>query len=404
MFFQTLDDVNVSGKRVLLRLDLNVPMQNGKITDASRIDECLETIRELQLKKAKIIILSHFGRPNGKPEMEYSLRPVAAALKDTLNLPIFFSDQVVGDRTKALVDSLKPGEIAMLENVRFEPGEEKNERAFAVQLARLASVYVNDAFSASHRAHASIVGVTEFLPSYGGRLMVREISSLEKCLEKPKRPMMAIVGGAKISSKLGLIMKLASKVDSIAIVGGMANTFLLAQGFKMGKSLVEPGMVGQALDTIKFMEKRGCAYILPTDVAVVMPKGCSNQKVRIVDVGHINEQEMALDVGPKTVEAIRNQIEKSQTLTWNGSLGVNEIPPFDKGTRAIAEYVAERTQQGKLVSIAGGGDTVGALHQAGVADKLSYVSLAGGAFLEWLEGVYLPGIVALDKAARMQEV
>jgi phosphoglycerate kinase len=234
--------------------------------------------------------------------------------------------------------------------------------------------------------------------------MVREISSLEKLLEKPKRPMMAIVGGAKVSSKLGLIMKLASKVDSIAIVGGMANTFLLAQGFKMGKSLVEPEMVGQALDTIKFMEKRGCSYILPTDVVVVMPNGCSSQKVKIVDVGHINEQEMALDVGPNTVEAIRNQIEKSQTLTWNGSLGVNEIPPFDKGTRAIAEYVAQRTQQGKLISVAGGGDTVGALHQAGVADRLSYVCLAGGAFLEWLEGIYLPGIVALDKAARAQEV
>lgn len=404
MLFQTLDDVDVAGKRVLLRLDLNVPMKDGKITDTSRMDECVETIRELQLKKAKIIILSHFGRPKGKPEAAYSLRPIAAALNDILNFPVFFSDQIVGDRAKALVDSLKPGEISMLENLRFEPGEEINDRAFAGQLARLGDIYVNDAFSACHRAHASISSITEFLPSYGGRLLAREISNLEKFLDKPKKPLMAIIGGAKVSTKLGLIMKLASKVDSIAIVGGMANTFLLAQGFKMGKSLVEPDMIDQALDTIKFMEKKGCTYILPKDVAVVMPKGAPNQKVKIVDVAHIDDQEMALDVGPETLEAIRAQIDQSKTLTWNGSLGVNEIPPFDKGTRNIAEYVAQRTQQGKLVSVAGGGDTVGALHQAGVADKLSYISLAGGAFLEWLEGIYLPGIVALDKAARVQAI
>lgn len=404
MLFQTLDDVNVSGKRLLLRLDLNVPMKDGKITDTSRIDETIGTIRELQLKKARIVIISHFGRPKGRPEAEYSLRPVAIALQEALNFPVFFSEKTIGEQAKALVDSLKPGEIAMLENLRFEPGEEKNDRHFAAELARLGTIYVNDAFSASHRAHASIVGVTEFLPSYGGRLLTREMENLEKFLDKPKRPLMAIVGGAKVSSKLGLLKKLATKVNSIAIVGGMANTFLLAKGYAVGKSLVEPGMIGQALDTLKFMDKRGCVYILPTDVVVVAPKGAAQEKIKTINVEDIAEGEMALDIGAKTIETIKSHLDHSATVTWNGSLGVNEIPPFDTGTRAIAEYIANLTQLGKLISVAGGGDTVAALHQAGVADKFSYVSLAGGAFLEWLEGVYLPGIVALDKAARLQEV
>jgi phosphoglycerate kinase len=390
----TLDHVDVQGKRVLLRVDFNVPLEQGKVTDTSRIMAALPTIEELQKKGAKIIILSHLGRPDGHPEMSCSLKPVGEVLHQCLGRSVAFCSEAVGPKALAAVDALKPGHVLLLENVRFYAGEEKNDRHFAKELAELGDIYVNDAFSVSHRAHASVEAITHYLPSYAGRLVEKELKTLDQHLHHPERPLMALLGGAKISTKLVLLKSLLEKVDLMAIGGGMAGTFLYAQGHEVGKSLCEPSMKQEALDILEKAKKRGIEVILPVDVVVATDSngGVPHEKVSIDNIG---PDQMILDVGPKTLEKILRMIDKAKTLVWNGPLGRIEVEPFDRGTTALAKHIGARTEKGKLSSISGGGDTAAILNQAGCFDQFTYVSMAGGAFLEWLEGHPLPGIEAL---------
>jgi phosphoglycerate kinase len=391
--FRTLDDADLRDKRVLLRLDLNVPTENGQVTDATRLQRVVPTIREIAEKGGKVILLSHFGRPKAR-DAKNSLKPVAAKLAEAIGRPIAFVDDCVGQRAEAVVKAMKPGDVVSLENTRFHPGEEKNDPDFVEQLAHLGDVYVNDAFSAAHRAHASTEGLAHKLPAYAGRAMQAELEALGKALENPQRPVAAIVGGAKISTKLDLLGNLLKKVDVLIIGGAMANTFLLAQGRNVGKSLVERDLVPTAQDILAKAKAAGREIVLPVD-AVVALKLEALAPSRVVDVADVAAEEMILDIGPRSIEQVASVLARSKTLVWNGPFGAFEMEPFDTGTVEVAEAAAELTQAGKLVSVAGGGDTVAALNAAGAADRFTYVSTAGGAFLEWMEGKPLPGVEAL---------
>ena len=394
--FHTLDDADVSGKRVLVRVDLNVPMQDGHVTDTTRIERVAPTITELSDKGAKVILLAHFGRPKGEFNAEFSLAQIARATEEVLGKPVAFAADCIGPEAEKAVADLEIGGVLLLENTRFHKGEEKNDAEFARALAANGDVYVNDAFSAAHRAHASTEGLARLLPAYAGRTMQAELEALEKGLGKPVKPVVAIVGGAKVSTKIDLLMNLVKKVDALVIGGGMANTFLAARGTDVGKSLCEHDLAATAKQIMIEAATAGCAIVLPTD-AVVAKEFKANAANEVVDVNAVPADGMILDVGPKTVEAINGWIAKAQTLVWNGPLGAFEIAPFDAATVAAAQFAAEETKAGKLVSVAGGGDTVAALNHAGVADDFTYISTAGGAFLEWMEGKDLPGVTALSK-------
>jgi phosphoglycerate kinase len=395
--FRTLDDVDVAGRRVLLRVDLNVPVKDGKVTDTTRIERVARTITELSDKGAKVIMLAHFGRPKGKPDPEQSLLPIAASTEAVLDRRVHFASDCVGEVARNAVAQMVDGDILLLENTRFHAGEEKNDADFVKALAENGDVYVNDAFSAAHRAHASTEGLAHVLPAYAGRTMQDELEALEKGLGSPKRPVVAVVGGAKVSTKIDLLQNLVKKVDALVIGGGMANTFLAAQGIDVGKSLCEHDLADTARQIMLNAAEVGCAIVLPTD-AVVAKKFEAGADNETVPVSKVPADGMILDVGPETVTAIKNWIDRAATLVWNGPLGAFEIEPFDRATVAAAKEAAARTQEGLLVSVAGGGDTVSALNQAGVADDFTYVSTAGGAFLEWMEGKELPGVVALKAA------
>ncbi len=392
--FRTLDALDVKGKRVLLRADLNVPVREGRITDLTRIERLSPTIRELAENGAKVIVASHFDRPKGVRVPTMSLRPVAAALEEVLGRPVSFADDCLGPVAAAAVAVLEPGDVLVLENTRFHPGEEANDPDLARELAALADIYVNDAFSAAHRAHASTEGVARHLPSYAGRLMQRELEALSLALESPERPVAAIVGGAKISTKLDLLGNMIGRVQLLVVGGAMANTFLAAQGVAVGKSLQEPDMHATARDIMARAQASGCEIVLPVD-AVVATEFRAGAASRVVPVGEVPADSMILDAGPETVRALIARLPAIRTVVWNGPLGAFEIAPFDAATVALAQAVAKATEAGTLRSVAGGGDTVSALRHAGVLDRFSYVSSAGGAFLEWLEGKLLPGILAL---------
>jgi phosphoglycerate kinase len=393
--FRTLDDAgDLTGKRVLLRVDLNVPVENGAVTDATRIERVAPTIRELSDRGAKVALLAHFERPKGKRVPGMSLAPVAPAVAEAVGRPVGFVDDCVGEAAEAAVAKLGDGGIVLLENTRFHPGEETNDPNFAAELAKVGDVYVNDAFSAAHRAHASTEGLTHLLPAYAGRAMQQELEALENALGSPQRPVLAIVGGAKISSKLELLGNLIRKVDALVVGGGMANTFLAAKGVAIGKSLNEPDLQPTAKEIMQEAEKTGCAIVLPTDV-VVAEEFAANAKHATVGLDGVPAGAMILDAGEKTVETVNAWIDRAKTLVWNGPLGAFEKRPFDRATVAAAKHAAERTRAGELLSVAGGGDTVAALNHAGAADDFTYVSTAGGAFLEWLEGKPLPGVDAL---------
>ena len=395
MPFRTLDNVDVADKRVLLRADLNVPVRDGKISDLTRIERLSPTIRELSEKGAKVIVCSHFDRPKGKRVPEMSLAPMAAALAEVLGKRVRFVEDCTGVAAEQAVDRMAEGDVLVLENTRFHAGEEKNDPAFAADLAKLADIFVNDAFSAAHRAHASTEGVAHLLPSYAGRLMQAELEALDAALGNPVRPVAAIVGGAKVSTKLELLGNLVGKVDVLVIGGAMANTFLAAQGKGVGKSLQEAEMHAMALDILTKAKAANCQIVLPTD-AVVAREFRANPPTETVSVEAVPADTMILDVGPASVAALIEQLPSLKTLVWNGPLGAFETPPFDAATVALAHAVAEATQKSGLRSVAGGGDTVSALRHAGVLEKLTYVSSAGGAFLEWLEGKTLPGVAALE--------
>src|SRR3954468_22989265 len=393
MAFKTLDSANLSGKRVLVRVDLNVPMENGKITDATRIERIVPTIMEIGDKGGKVILLAHFGRPKGRDPKE-SLKPVAAELGRILKQNVAFADDCVGELAEKAIAAMKNGDVLLLENTRFHKEEEKNDPAFVDQLAKLGDVYVKDAFSAAHRAHGSTEGLARKLPAYAGRAMQAELEALGKALDHPQRPVIAIVGGAKVSTKLELLENLIAKVQALVIGGAMANTFMYAQGVNVQKSLAEKEMAATARRVLANAEEANCAIILPID-AIVAFHFQANAPSHAYGFDAIPPDGMVLDVGSQSIAPIKGAIDDAATLVWNGPLGAFEMPPFDAGTVDIARYAAERTQAGKLVSVAGGGDTVAALNAAGVTDKFTYVSTAGGAFLEWLEGRKLPGVEAL---------
>jgi phosphoglycerate kinase len=392
--FRTLDDIDPGGKTVLVRLDLNVPMQDGEVADASRIERSVPTVKELLEKQAKVVVLAHFGRPKGKREPSMSLRPLCRPLGEALSVEVAFAEDCVGETAKRAVDALRPGQVVLLENLRFHAGEEKNEPAFADQLAALGELYVDDAFSAAHRVHASITGVAERLPSAAGRLMQAEVEALTRALEHPDRPVAAVVGGAKVSTKLELLGNLIERVDLLILGGGMANTFLFAQGTPVGRSLCEKEMADTAREIMAKAESGNCKLLLPIDVRVAS-EFTEGAPSRVVVVELVPDDAMILDIGPGSVEMFNGRIANCRTLVWNGPVGAFEVPPFDSGTNGIARHVAELTRAGRLMSVAGGGDTLAALAQAGALDDLSYVSTAGGAFLEWLEGKELPGVAVL---------
>lgn len=399
MGFQTLDNADVKGRRVLLRVDLNVPVSDGKVTDTTRIERVKGTILELADKGAKVILLAHFGRPKGKPAAEFSLKQILPALDKMLGRETRFADDCIGAAAQAAVAGLKDGDILLLENTRFHAEEEKNDPDFAKALAANGDIYVNDAFSAAHRAHASTEGLAHILPAYAGRSMQSELEALEKGLGHPKRPVVAVVGGAKISTKIDLLNNLVAKVDSLVIGGGMANTFLAAKGVNVGKSLCEHDLAETARAIMAHAEQKGCAIILPVD-AIIAERFEAGVPARHCGIGSVPAEAMILDIGEQSAARINAALDEAQTVVWNGPLGAFEIPPFDKGTVAVAQKAAELTKQGKLVSVAGGGDTVSALNHAGVAGDFTYLSTAGGAFLEWLEGKSLPGVVALEKSGQ----
>jgi phosphoglycerate kinase len=393
--FATLDDLSVAGKRVIVRADLNVPMQDGKVTDATRIERLAPTIDELRRKGARVIVLSHFGRPKGKPDPSMSLKPLVAPLRAALgDAEIAFAEDCIGPAAAQVVDRLRDGQVALLENLRFHAEEEKNDPGFAKKLASLGDIYVNDAFSAAHRAHASTEAVARLLPSAAGRLMQAELEALGKSLDHPARPLAAVVGGAKVSTKLDLLGNLINKVDILIIGGGMANTFLFAGGVDVGKSLCEREMAETARRIAADASAAGKRIVLPVD-AVVAPALTAGESARTVPIGRVPSDAMILDIGPKSIAETVETVGACRTLVWNGPMGAFEHAPFDKGTVALAKAVAKLTGEGKLLSVAGGGDTVAALAHAGVEEKFSYVSTAGGAFLEWLEGKELPGVAAL---------
>src|SRR5690349_5235780 len=396
--FKTIDSEPLSGKRVLVRVDLNVPMKNGKVTDATRIERAAPTLSELAQKGARVVVLSHFGRPDGKRVPEMSLRPLVESLSRALGKPVAFAEDCVGPQAEEAVRALKPGAVLLLENLRFHKEEEKNDPAFVGKLSALGDLYVNDAFSAAHRAHASTEGIAHRLPAVAGRLMQGELEALDKALGNPRHPVCAVVGGAKVSTKLDLLGNLVGKVDKLIIGGGMANTFLLAQGIKVGKSLAEKDLGKTALEILDKARTAKCTVLLPVDV-VVAAEFKAGAASKVVDANACPDDQMILDVGPKSLAMYEEHVKGCATLVWNGPLGAFEVKPFDAGTVGLAKTVADLTQKGTLLSVAGGGDTVAALAAAGVEDKFSYVSTAGGAFLEWMEGKTLPGVAALIRAA-----
>ncbi|HEY4123782.1 MAG TPA: phosphoglycerate kinase [Rhizomicrobium sp.] len=397
--FQTLDGLSVKGKRVLVRADLNVPMRDGRVSDMMRIERQAPTIRELADRGAKVIVLSHFDRPKGKVVAGMSLKPVTFALAYALSRHVAFANDCVGADAEAAVAKMKDGEVLLLENTRFHAAEEDNDPAFAKQVAALGDIFVNDAFSAAHRAHATTEGIANLLPSVAGRAMQLELSHLHKALDDPKRPLMAVVGGAKVSTKIQLLENLIEKVDILVIGGAMANTFLAAQNIHVGKSLFEQDHIATAQRIVKRATETGTVLILPEDV-VVATEFKANAHHRTVPVREVAHNEMILDVGPDSIDEFERRLQGVATLVWNGPFGAFETRPFDRGTVAAARLVAERTKAGRLLSVAGGGDTVAALNHAGVTEDFSYVSTAGGAFLEWLEGRELPGVRALAESKR----
>ncbi|MBX7198698.1 MAG: phosphoglycerate kinase [Rhodospirillaceae bacterium] len=392
--FKSLAQADVAGKRVLVRADLNVPMKDGRVTDATRIERLVPSITALTAKGAKVVVLSHFDRPKGKRVPSMSLAPLAPVLGKLLGQDVAFADDCIGAAAKKVVDALKPGQVALLENLRYHAGEEANDPALVKELAALGDIYVNDAFSAAHRAHASTEGLAHVLPAYAGLQMQAELEALTAALEQPKKPVMAIVGGAKISTKLDVLNHLTGKVDVLVIGGGMANTFLNAQGIDVGKSLCERDLADTAREILTSAQAKGCEILLPVD-AVVADAFKAGAESAVCDIKAVPADRMILDIGPASVKALETKLAACKTLLWNGPLGAFEIKPFDTATMAIAHKAAELTGAGKLIAVAGGGDTVAALNAAGVADKLTYVSTAGGAFLEWMEGKELPGVKAL---------
>jgi phosphoglycerate kinase len=394
---KTIANVDVAGKRVLVRADLNVPVQDGAVSDATRLERLLPGLKDLSARGARVIVISHFGRPKGTPNPEMSLRPVAANLGELLGASVQFVPDCIGAEVEAAVAALKPGEIAVLENLRFYPGEEKNDAEFAAKLARSGDIFVNDAFSAAHRSHASTVGVTHELPSYAGPMMIEEINALRSVLDHPLPPTAALIGGAKVSTKIPVLKHLIGKVDKLIIGGGMANTFLLSHDVVIGKSLAEPDFVETAREIMRAAKEHGCAVVLPVD-AVIAREFRVGTAHAVVPTLAVPADAMILDVGPKSVAHMEGVLKECKTLLWNGPLGAFEIPPFGEGTFALAREAAALTKAGALVSVAGGGDTVAALNAAGVTNDFTYVSTAGGAFLEWLEGRELPGVAALSSA------
>ncbi len=395
MAWKTLDDMDLDGKVVLTRVDINVPVENGQVTDTTRIDRILPTIRDILAKGGKPVLLAHFGRPKGERVPEMSLNIVRPALEQALGLPVLFAEDCIGAPAKTAVAALEPGQVLLLENTRYHAEEPANDPMFAASLAALGDVYCNDAFSAAHRAHGSTEGIARLLPSCAGRLMQAELSALEAALGDPKRPLVAVVGGAKVSTKLDLIGNLVGKVDHLVIGGGMANTFLAAQGIDVGKSLAEHDMTGTATEIMEKAQAAGCEIILPSDV-VVAREFAANAANQVVAADACPADAMILDAGPDTVARIAACFDTARTLIWNGPLGAFEIEPFDAATNAAAARAAELSRAGNLVSVAGGGDTVAALNKADAAKDFTYISTAGGAFLEWMEGKTLPGVAALE--------
>jgi phosphoglycerate kinase len=392
--FRTLDEADVAGKRVLVRVDLNVPMEDGHVTDATRIDRILPSINDIADRGGRVILLAHFGRPKNGPDKENSLEPLAKVLGDHLKKPVAFASDCIGESASAAVEALGNGGILLLENTRFHKGEEKNDPAFVAELAKLGELYVNDAFSAAHRAHASTEGLAHKLPAYAGRTMQAELEAIGAALDNPARPVAAIVGGAKVSTKLELLGNLSGKVDFLIIGGGMANTFLAAQGKPVGKSLCETDLLDTAREIIAGAKAKGCEIVLPVDT-VVAKEFKAHAPSRVAGLDDCSADEMILDIGPRSVVEAERLLGAVKTLVWNGPFGAFEMEPFNAGTNAVAKLAANLTDDGKLLTVAGGGDTVAALNQAGVAEHFTYISTAGGAFLEWLEGKVLPGVEAL---------
>lgn len=396
--YRTIDNLECEGKTVLVRADLNVPMKDGKITDTTRIDRFVPTVQMLLEKGAKVVVMSHFGRPKGEKKPEFTLSPIAEGLANALGKPVKFAGDCIGEEAENAVNGLEQGDVLVLENLRFYAQEEANDADFAKQLASLGELYVDDAFSCSHRAHASIEAITHHLPTYAGKLMEAEVTALTKALEAPERPVAAVVGGAKISTKLELLSNLVQKVDMLVLGGGMANTFLFAKGVNVGKSLCEDEMIDQAKDVMTKAEAAGCQIILPSD-AVCAKEFAEGAPHETKSFDALADDDMALDIGPESINTVKAALDNAKTILWNGPLGAFEIKPFDTGTNMIAAYAASRTDKGEVLSVAGGGDTVSALENAGAAPGFSYISTAGGAFLEWLEGKELPGVKALKDAA-----
>ncbi|MFZ7090440.1 phosphoglycerate kinase [Primorskyibacter sp. 2E233] len=394
MGWKTLDEMELDGKRVLTRVDINVPVEDGRVTDATRIERIGATVQDILDRGGKPILLAHFGRPKGERRDDMSLQPLIPALEAVMGVKVVFAADCVGSAAKAVIDALEPGQVALLENTRFHAGEEKNDPELAAQMAELGDIYCNDAFSAAHRAHASTEALARLLPSCAGRLMQAELSALESALSAPERPVLAVVGGAKVSTKLDLLGNLVEKVDMLVIGGGMANTFLAAQGIDVGKSLCEHDMAPTALEILEKAKAAGCEIILPSDVVVAreFKAGAENETVA---ANACPADSMILDAGPESVKTVQAAIERAKTLIWNGPLGAFEIEPFDAATNAAARFAAKRSADSQLISVAGGGDTVAALNKAGAAEDFTYISTAGGAFLEWMEGKTLPGVAAL---------
>ncbi|MDA8552825.1 MAG: phosphoglycerate kinase [Alphaproteobacteria bacterium] len=399
--FLTLNDADVSGKTVLVRADLNVPMADGRVTDATRLDRLVPTLKHLTQRGAKVAVLSHFGRPKGQVVPEMSLEPVAAVLGEVLGATVQFAANCIGSEAQTAIDFLPAGHVLVLENTRFHAGEEANDPGLSQAIAALGDLYVNDAFSAAHRAHASTEGITHHLPAYAGLAMEAELTNLSAALDAPERPVAAIVGGAKVSTKIDVLQHLVSKVDLLVIGGGMANTFLLAAGYKLGKSLVEADLTETAKDILAAAQKSGCTVFLPEDANVAETIDGGDQSY-IVTVDTVPDTHMILDYGPLAVESLLERMKSIKTVVWNGPLGAFEFEPFGTATFTLAGTIASATKKGKMVSVAGGGDTVAALARAGVERDLTYVSTAGGAFLEWMEGKTLPGVKALEAAKDRQ--
>ncbi|MGP1254098.1 MAG: phosphoglycerate kinase [Kiloniellales bacterium] len=394
--FKTLDDLEVSGKTVLVRVDYNVPLRDGRVTDTTRIERSKPTVDDLAERGAKVVLLAHFGRPKGEPNAEMSLGPVAEAAAAVLGRPVAFAENCIGPAAETAVAKLTAGDVLLLENLRFHAGEESNDPDFADSLAKLGDIYIDDAFSAAHRAHASVEGLAHRLPAAAGRLMQQELEALSKALEKPERPVAAIVGGAKVSTKLDLLGNLVGKVQLLIVGGGMANTFLHALGVDVGASLCEADMADTVTHIVKTAKAQDCDILLPTD-ALIAAELKANTPYDTVSIKSVPGDRMILDVGPATAEHIAKRLGDCKTLVWNGPLGAFEFPPFDSGTNLVAKAAADLTRIGRLLTVAGGGDTVAALANAQALDRFSYVSTAGGAFLEWLEGKTLPGVKALQK-------